>query len=308
MPWPIANPVLLKEMRSRMRGLRAFVILTVSLLIMATICALIYALIVFGDPYPDPDLGEAIGRVLFGALAIGETVLICVMTPSISAGAISEEEERKTLEILMVTPLRPHSILWGKLLSSMAYIGLLVLAVIPLGSLVLLFGGVSPGDMLLALVLMIVFMLAFACLGLFCSVAFRRTGRARGASLAMVALILGGTAFLAVTVGIIISMSSYSEPFWLLVPNPIVAMMDIVIPDMDLDLPLLPAWAYAIIGYLIWSAILYGGSLLLLGRRHSGQLETRRRLGPVLVIGGVILLSFFGFCLLPALLTWLVPL
>lgn len=301
-----ANPVLVKEMRSRMRGVRAFVILTVSLLLLASICALVYAVIVFNTYSMDADLGATVGRTLFATLAIGETLLVCVLTPGLSAGAISGEDELKTLEMLLVTPLKHHTILWGKLLSSLAYVGLLVLVVVPLGSLILLFGGVSPVDLLLALLLLAVFALSFSCLGLFCSAAMRRTGWARGMALATVGFITGGTAFLAATVGTLISMLQGHNPLWMLVPNPIAIMVAVVIPDAGFNFAL-PAWVYALMGYLVWTALLYVGTILLLRHRRSGHLEGRGRGHTVLVMGGLVLLTLCGFVGVPVLLTWISP-
>jgi ABC-type transport system involved in multi-copper enzyme maturation permease subunit len=301
-----SNPVLLKELRSRMRGPRAFVFLTISLLILAGICGLLYAVEVYSLSSMGIDTGAIVGRTLFGALAISETVMIALFTPSISAGAISGEEERKTLELLLVTPLKHHTILWGKLLSSLAYIGLLVLAAIPLASLVLLFGGVSPWEMLLALGLLLVFMLAFDCLGLFCSVVIRRTGWARGVALGMVFFLLGGSAFLAGTVGILLTQGTGGDPTWFLAFNPIVAMMEVVVPEIDFGLGL-PLWAYTAGGYVLWAAALYVGGLFVLRRRRADFPEKKERNIAVLTIVGVVLLTLFGLCAIPALLTHIVP-
>lgn len=304
MAWQ-ANPVLVKELRSRMRGPRAFVFLSLSLVALAGVCGLVYAVEVDSSSYgAQPDLGAVIGRTLFGVLAVGETLLVAGLAPSISAGAISREDEHKTLELLLVTPLKYHTILWGKLLSSLAYVGLVVLAAVPLASLVLLFGGVSPGEMFLALGLLAVFALTFATLGLFCSIAIQRTGWARGVALSVILFLMGGSAFLAGTLGILLTIGSGNSELWFLVPNPIVAMLAIIVPDIGLG-STLPLWAYTAGGYAIWTGLLYGGSLLLLRRRRGGVPEQRSRRVSIITMIVLGLLTLCGLCGLPLLLAQL---
>lgn len=300
-----ANPVLLKELRSRMRGARAFVILTITLLVLTALCALVYATIAAQTYYYSPaSVGSQVGRGLFSALAIGETVLISFLSPSISAVAISGEDELKTLELLLVTPLRDHTILWGKLAAGAAYVGLLVLGAIPLASLIFLFGGVSPGEMALALGLLGLFVLAFNTLGLFCSVAMPRTGVARGVSLGAVAFLMGGTAVMAATLGTILFRPGGGDNMLLfMLPNPIMAMVSVVSSDVALSGGL-PVWAYTAIGFAVWTAAMYGGSLILLHRRRSAELEQRGRGMTLAVLLGMVLLTLLGAVGLPTL--WVV--
>jgi len=301
-----ANPVLLKELRSRMRGLRTFVVLTLTLLGLTGVCGLVYLAMATNASSMSTDIGTTIGRSLFGTLAIGETILVAGLMPSLSAGAISGEEERKTLELLLVTPLKHHTILWGKLLSSTAFMGLLILAAIPLASLVLLFGGVSPVDMLLALGLLVLFSLTYGTLGLFCSVLIRRAGWARAAALATVSFLVGGTGFLAAIAGAVlptVAGGGFRDPTWFLVPNPIVAIVDVVIPDIGFQLPGMPFWAYTAISYALWAAMMYGVSLLLLRRRRMAAPEERGRALAIVVVVGLGLLTLAGVCGLPILLT-----
>ena len=69
------------------------------------------------------------------------------------------------------------SSLWivlGKLLSSLSYVFLLMLAALPLFSLVFLFGGVSPGQVVLAFVISLASALTLGTIGVFISVLIRR--------------------------------------------------------------------------------------------------------------------------------------
>jgi ABC-type transport system involved in multi-copper enzyme maturation permease subunit len=71
-------------------------------------------------------------------------LVVVVLTPAYTAGAIAEEKERKTLEFLLVTDLRDREIVLSKLLSRLANITLLILAGLPILSFLQFLGGVDP--------------------------------------------------------------------------------------------------------------------------------------------------------------------
>jgi ABC-type transport system involved in multi-copper enzyme maturation permease subunit len=69
---------------------------------------------------------------------------VFLLTPAYAAGAIAEEKDRRTLEYLLATDLDNREIVLGKLVSRLAGLFLLVLAGLPILSLVQFFGGVDP--------------------------------------------------------------------------------------------------------------------------------------------------------------------
>ena len=215
-----ANPIIVKEIRSRMRGGRAFITLTVILVLMAGLMYAMLQIILASTRYTTV-LSPQIGQGLFSALAFLELFMICAVTPAVTAGAISGEKEKQTYEMLMSTPLSPTSILWGKLISALSYVLLLLFAAVPLASIVFIFGGVAPMDMIKALGLLLVIAIAFGILGLFMSALFGRTGRATVAAFIAVVLLMVGPLFLAGLVGIL---QSSEPPRWLLAPSPISAL------------------------------------------------------------------------------------
>ncbi len=52
--------------------------------------------------------------------------------PSFAAGAITGEKERKTYEMLLASPMRPGSIVLGKLVASLAHLAVLVFCSLPI--------------------------------------------------------------------------------------------------------------------------------------------------------------------------------
>ena len=188
------NPIIVKELRSRMRGWRAFAILTGFLLGTAAACYGLYRIVMatiyyyYGGSYGSPS--ALIGQTMFGGLAIFELLLICFITPALTTGAISGEHDHQTYEMLMATPLRPRTILWGKLVSALGYIFLLIFAAIPLASVIFLFGGVAPKDMLKVLIILVATAITYGMLGLFFSALLKRTWRATVLTYAVILSIL----------------------------------------------------------------------------------------------------------------------
>ena len=76
------------------------------------------------------------------------TVLVLFFVPGIAAGAIAGERERQTLATLQVTMLRPRAILAGKVIATVAYLGLLVVAAMPVLAVAYLLGGIRVMDIL----------------------------------------------------------------------------------------------------------------------------------------------------------------
>ncbi|GAB4271417.1 MAG: ABC transporter permease [Candidatus Promineifilaceae bacterium] len=171
----IENPITLKELRSRMRGRRAFVVLTVYLLIMSAGVILIYMAYAASSRSPfGPDPREA-GKVLFTTVLGTQVFLVVFMGPSFTAGSISGEKERQTYDLLRTTLLSANQFVMGKLISALSYVLLLILAAIPLQSIAFLLGGVAFIELFMSQLLLLVGAVTFAMWGLYCSTIMRST-------------------------------------------------------------------------------------------------------------------------------------
>jgi ABC-type transport system involved in multi-copper enzyme maturation permease subunit len=171
-----------KELRGRMRGRRAFVILTLYLLFLAGF-GWAWELIAEKTYANSTSLlgGSAafasalVGQEIFGALLIVETLLVVFLAPAFTAGAISLEREKQTLDMLSATPISSLSIVIGKLLSALTYVFILIVASIPLTALVFVFGGVGPDEVLRGYLVLIASAIGLGSLGLFISALMQRT-------------------------------------------------------------------------------------------------------------------------------------
>ena len=171
----IRNPVVLKELRGRMRGMRAFVVMTVYLTLMSGFTTLLYVLYSSSLSFYGFTSGGTIGRVLFIGIVGVELFLVTFIAPTFTAGAISGERERQTYDLLRTTLLPAHRLVIGKLVSALSYILLLLLAAIPLQSIAFLFGGVTEMEIILAFIILFVTAVALGSVGIYFSAIMQRT-------------------------------------------------------------------------------------------------------------------------------------
>lgn len=188
------NPVLSRELRQRMRGPRAAIVLTLYLLILSLIVWTIYEGVSRTDQFngPQPEQIAGLGRSVFQTLLFCVLLLVCFIVPGQTAGAIAGERERQTLVPLQITLLRSRSILIGKLLASVAFVLLLIVATLPLVGISFILGGVEIAEVVRAMAMLVVVAAVLACLSIFCSTITRRTQGATVLAYALVlALVLG---------------------------------------------------------------------------------------------------------------------
>ncbi len=170
-----SNPVTMKELRSRMRGRRAFAVLTLYLLILSGAITLVYLGYEASSATPGGTAAYTAGKGLFAAVLAVQVVLVTFIGPAFTAGSISGERERQTYDLLRTTLLSADSFVLGKLVSSLSYILLLVVVSIPLQSIAFLLGGLSPTELILSQLLVLVAAVTYALYGLWCSAVMRST-------------------------------------------------------------------------------------------------------------------------------------
>jgi len=164
------NPVVLKEMRSQMRGKRAFVIITLYLGILASLISLIYLGFLSAEQTsPTASIRQGLGKAVFGAVVGIELMMVCFLSPALTAGSISAERERQTFDLLRTTLLPARSFVLGKMTSALAFLIILLFVGFPLQSLAFIFGGISIQEVLIALCMLLSTAFFFSSIGLFIS-------------------------------------------------------------------------------------------------------------------------------------------
>ena len=170
------NPIIVKELRSRMRRKRSYVILTLFLIFSAGIVSLVYfGIAETNDFYPDPDVRRTLGQAIFITVVLLQLAAVNFVTPAFTAGSIVGEKENQTYELLRTTPVRAKDIVRGKLLSGLLFTLLLLIATIPMQSMAFLFGGIELAELLITTLMLIVTATAFSAIGVFASTLMKRS-------------------------------------------------------------------------------------------------------------------------------------
>ncbi len=199
----LTNPVTVKELRSRMRGRRAFAVLTLYLLILGGVISVVYLAYTANTLGPGSGAARTAGKGLFAAVLAVQVFLVAFIGPAFTAGAISGERERQTFDLLRTTLLSAESFVLGKLISALSYVFLLVLVSIPLQSIAFLLGGLSLTELVVSQLLILVAAVAYALYGLWCSAAMRTTLAATVTTFAGMLFVTFGTPLLAGMVGVL---------------------------------------------------------------------------------------------------------
>jgi ABC-type transport system involved in multi-copper enzyme maturation permease subunit len=169
------NPLMVKEFRCRRFGRLHWLLRLVS------ICAMLSLGLTYAATAGTLDWGvETIG----GIMVVMQVALVILITPSLSAGLISSERESRGWQLLRTTPLSVGSIVWGKLLSVILPLLLILCATLP-GYAVMVY--IEPG-MSLQVQRVIVCLVATAVFAMLLSAAvgslFLRTAAATAAAYA----------------------------------------------------------------------------------------------------------------------------
>ncbi|MCU0512120.1 MAG: ABC transporter permease [Anaerolineae bacterium] len=282
------NPVAAIELRGRMRGARAFAIITVFLTMMGSFTVLLYLLQLPAVAGGRTIITGELGRILFTGVVAVELLMIIFIVPALTAGAVTGERERKTYDLLQTTLLSAPAFIVGKMEAALGYILLLLLSAIPLQSIAFLFGGISEFEVLLAFVILAVTAVLLAALGLFFSSLTERTLTAtvRVYTLALavvfalpvVSLVLlrqaFGQAVAGVAVGgaspllealtiyldmLIASVNPVTAAYYtgqMLINQGQVTLMQVQLQTTGGTIPVLSPWILLTVGYLVLAALL----------------------------------------------------
>ncbi|TWU46343.1 ABC-2 family transporter protein [Rubripirellula tenax] len=186
------NPVLQRELLVNLRTNRAFLLLAFYQLLLAGVVLLAWPTDERLDLTTNPPSAKKLVNIFF----LGQYVIASLMAPSFAAGTITGEKERRTYEMLLASPLRPGAIVFGKMVASLTHLGMLILASLPIIVLCLPLGGVSLYEVLAAYLGLIVSVILFGAIGVFCSSYFSRTSSSLVVSyLLILPLVMGAVLF-----------------------------------------------------------------------------------------------------------------
>jgi ABC-type transport system involved in multi-copper enzyme maturation permease subunit len=172
------GPVLFYDLVRSARRSRTFLVRTGYLGLLFLALCWMYLTWVRQEPVGGPIHSGQVAEFslrFFATFMIAQLVLVIVLTPAYTAGAVAEEKERRTLEFILATDLRNREIVLSKVVSRLAHLSLLLLAGLPVLSALQFIGGFSPRALLLGFAGTGATMVGLACLSILASVLCRRT-------------------------------------------------------------------------------------------------------------------------------------
>lgn len=186
------NPVYKREMTVSSRSIRVPVIMMIFNSILALV-ALLNMYSMTSQVKVTAEIPYASFLDLYVFVAAIEFMMLVFIMPALTAGSISGERERQTLNLMLSTQMTPFQIIIGKLMSSMVNMALLVVSSFPVVSLVFVYGGIRVADLVLLLLLYLAVALLSASLGLCFSAVCRRSTIATAMSYGFLACLIVGT-------------------------------------------------------------------------------------------------------------------
>lgn len=166
------NPILSFSATRRMRSFKTLLIAAVWLLVMMGV-----ALLIMGQLFRSGASinGLRTGVTCYQILIIVQFILIILVAPAMTSGAIAGERERQTLELLLVTNTRSFRIVWGKAMESFAMLALLIVCGFPVMCMTMIAGAVTILQILAGELFLLAMAFAAVCVGVLSSALARST-------------------------------------------------------------------------------------------------------------------------------------
>ncbi|MEW6238732.1 MAG: ABC transporter permease subunit [Candidatus Omnitrophota bacterium] len=169
-PRVVNNPIIMRELLSRLRGVGSFVFLGVFIATCSfAFCAIWQEL----QNTPDGWLLESRRYFLLFNVCIGGA--ICLTVPLLGATCFNIEHERRTWEMLLAAPLNLSAILLGKLISSIAFAVLALTSIIPLYGMFATVAKTSYAELIFSVLFLFEAIGVMGLIGLYCSIEFKKS-------------------------------------------------------------------------------------------------------------------------------------
>lgn len=169
------NAVLYKEMIVDMKTPKAMIITVImnALLGLIAVCFLIG--ISIAGSAAEGYIWYRVIPWMLTAIYYVEAALIIFLVPAITAGTISLEKERQTLDVLLTTRMTPWEIVIGKYFSNVVFVFLLIISSLPIWALAFIYGGFPLWKILVMMLVLMTITCYFSSFGIFFSSVTKNT-------------------------------------------------------------------------------------------------------------------------------------
>lgn len=145
---------------------------------------------------------QSVAPSLTAAVLWVQASLLTLLAPGMTSSAFSEERRKRTLDVLLTSPIRPWQIVMGKLLSGVTALGIIALCALPVLLAVRVFGGVKAEYIIGAFALSLSLGTLMASLSMLNSLWCKKASTAMFLSFIFFCLVHGLPILIAVTIGI----------------------------------------------------------------------------------------------------------
>ena len=190
------NPILLRELRRRMRG-KALIYSIITYIVLMTISTVLVLLVTSPSPFAEASVEmlqqmQLTGERIFLWITGIQILLVLIVAPTLTAGMTTGEKERKTFDFLRVTTITRWMYVMGCFLSTAFYVALALICALPLLSLSFIYGGVTLDDVIRMFFYLLAGSFILSSFGLFISSVTDRTRTAQGIVVFLIFAILFG--------------------------------------------------------------------------------------------------------------------
>lgn len=290
------NPVVVRDLRVRMRGSRSYWHLAVYLGILGLLALAGYGTATeYGGGGMDPVMIQQRLQTFYYFIFFTLAGLVCLIAPALTAASITTERQRQTLDLLVTTPMSSAELLTGKLVSSVAFLALLLAMSLPASALCVILGGATLGDVLRTYVLLALDGLVLSAVGLYMSCTQKNSMQALMSTYGVILVML----FFTSSVVPLIAMASASGGAPAFGPlmavaalHPVVAVMA---PSSTVAIAglTLPAWPFTAVAAFLIIRLLITGATYRMGSYGTDAIGSLRRQF-LLITGLAIFLAVYG--------------
>ena len=241
------NPVLTKELRTRMRGPRAFWILLAYVGLPSLVVLLTYISYSAYDRYGGSNAQATfqLGKTFYSTVFIIQALLVGLIKPALTAGGVTLEKEQRTYDLLSLTKLPRRAIVQGKLFSATLFVALLLTSSLPLASLCFLLGGIAPSQVVASYIILLSCAFLYGSVGIVSSAISKSTTNATSLAYGIILLLFFCTLPMAV-VGFACGFGAGVPGIGLTAVNPVGAVSSGNLSEVYYGISL-PAWLPAIL-------------------------------------------------------------
>ncbi len=205
----------------------------------------------------DATLGEtaAFGVLLFQIVAFVQLLLTLFFAALSAASAVSQEKDRRTFVLLLLTDMRDYEIVVGKLLGALLPITIQILVTAPVLAMLLLLGGIAPEQVIQAVLVLAAAAVASGSLGGLIALWREKTYQSIALSVLFLVLYICLTQAIGVVGPLLTDSVNWTTvQAWF---DPFVAMITVLEPPAGGWAGLAPGYGFVLV-MLVWCAILNG--------------------------------------------------